>query len=32
MADNKTVLYVDLVKNSNEKSDNFGRYWPCSVR
>ena len=31
MADNKTVLYVDLVKNSNEKSDNFGRYYGRAV-
>ena len=32
MADNKTVLFVDLVKNSNEKSDNFGRYYGRAVR
>ena len=32
MADNKTVLFVDLVKNSNQKSDNFGRYYGRAVR
>ena len=31
MADNKTVLHVDLVKNSNQKSDNFGRYYGRAV-
>ena len=32
MADNKTVLFVDLVKNSNQKSDNFGSYYGRAVR
>ena len=32
MADNKTVLFVDLVKNSNQMSDNFGRYYGRAVR
>ena len=32
MADNKTVLFVDLVKNRNQKSDSFGRYYGRAVR
>ena len=32
MADNKTVLFVDLVQNTNQKSDNFGRWYGRAVR
>ena len=32
MADNKTPLRIDLVKNSNQKSDYFGHYYGRVVR
>ena len=32
MADNKTPLHIDLVKNSNQKSDYFGHYYGRVVR
>ena len=32
MADNKAPLHIDLVKNSNQKSDYFGHYYGRVVR